>query len=195
MMFTNIYVHILEVLAALLVVATAVQLFRCYRSSYKAHQTSNALTSVTANIPKNIEKSHRTSGNILHDYIGEFFTDETIDDETVGDGAIAGELKTYQNAEVINLKSISHAKLTAEIIKVATEKEVILENLRERSNIFSLEGRADVTPDITFSQEDEDTVITVMTSSNSPASIVDDKVMSDKVVHAMLDEAKLVCAP
>ena len=166
MMFTNIYVHILEVLVALLVVATAVQLFRCYRSFYKAHQTSNALTSVTANIPKNIEKSHCTSGNILHDYIGEFFTDETIDDETVSDRAIVGELKTYQNA-----------KLTAEIIKVATEKEVILENLRERSNIFSLEGRADVAPDITLSQEDEDTVITVMTSSNSPASIVDDKVI------------------
>jgi hypothetical protein len=184
-MFTNIYVHILEVLAALLVVATTVQIFRCYRSTY---QTFNDLTPLTSSSPKQIEKSYSGSGNILHDYIGEFFIDEARADEIS-----VNELKAYKNADVSSVKSKHQAELTAEFINVATEKNVILDSASERSNVFSFDARAEATAGIGLSEDDDDTVIKVMTSSNAPTGIVDNKIMSDKVVLAMLDEAKLVC--
>ena len=184
MMFLNMYVHVLEAVVALLVVATAVQLFRCYRSFYQTTQTPSVAPPVISNLPNEIEKNYSSTGNILHDYIGEFFIDE----------AKAVNLDEYKNAEVINVKSVGTTKLTTAIIKETKEKEGNLANNIERSNVLSFEERADVSPDTTFSEDDDDLVITVMSSSTALSGVVDDKVMSDKVVHAMLDEAKLVCA-
>jgi len=184
-MFLNMYVHVLEAVVALLIVATAIQLFRCYRSFYLTIQTPNVAPPVISSFPKKIEKNYSASGNILHDYIGEFFVDE----------AIAVELNEYKNAEVISVKkTIGAANLTEAIIKETKEKKERLESNSERSNVFSFEERAEVSPDKTVSEDEDDTVITVMSSSTAPSGIVDDKIMSDKVVHAMLDEARLVCA-
>jgi len=183
MIFLNMYVHVLEAVVALLIVATAVQLFRCNRDFYQTRQIPNVAPPIISSPPKKIEKNYSTSGNILHDYIGEFFIDE----------AIEVELDEYKNAEVISVKSLSTTKLTAATIKETKEKEGRLENTK-RSNVLSFEERAEASPDKTFSEEDDDTVITVMTTSTVPSGAVDDKVMSDKVVHAMLDEAKLICA-
>jgi hypothetical protein len=190
MMFTNMFVHILEVVVALLVIATVVQVFRCNRTRYKTIQTPNILPSLSLDLPKHIEKEYGTSANILHDYIGEFFIDATRADQ-----AIADELKVYKNAEAIKVELVRQAKLTVADSKGIPETPEKLESKNsERSNIFSFEERADVAPDNVFSEDEDDSVITVMSASSAPSGVADDKFMSNKVVHAMLDEAKLVCA-
>jgi len=177
------YIHVLEVVVALLVVATAVQLLRCYRSFYKTTQTPIASPTVVAHLPNQIEKDYRTSGNILHDYIGEFFIDSA-------DSAVAN-LKEYQVAETIKVEAL---KLTAAIVEEADLKEVSVSKFEKRSNILCFDDRPETHSDKVPVEDDDDTVITVMTPSTVPSGgVVDDNVMSDKVVHAMLDEAKLVC--
>ena len=140
MMFTNMYIHMLEVVVALLVVATAVQIFRYYRAFYETTQVPAVLPTAVSHLPNQIENSDSASGNILHDYIGAFFIEST-------DSAVA-KLKDYQVAETIKVKAV---------------------------------------------EEGDDTVITVMTLSTDLGGVVEGNVMSDEVVHAMLDEAKLIC--
>lgn len=48
--------------------------------------------------------------------------------------------------------------------------------------------------DLEVEELEEDSIITVMSSASNEAGSDSEKVMTDKVVHAMLDEAKLVCA-
>jgi len=179
------YIHVLEVVVALLVVATAVQLFRCYRSFYKTTQTPNTPPIVVSHLPKQIEKSYSTTGNILHDYIGEFFIDAV--DSTVA------KLEEYQVAATTKVKAVESVKLTAAILEETEVKGVNVIQVEKRSNILCFDERTEEHADKSSAEDDDDTVITVMTPSPAPSGVVDNNVMSDKVVHAMLDEAKLVC--
>ena len=172
-MFTIMFIHVLEATVAVLLAATAVQLFRCNRSFYQANQIPAAATRPKV-LPNTADKAYSSSASILHDYIGEFFIDE----------AMANELKDYQNIETTRVTAAKNTKAKAQN----------LANKSEASNVFNFEDNTKASPEKMRLDEDEDTVITVMSPVNAPKGSTEDKVMSDKVVHAMLDEAKLVCA-
>jgi hypothetical protein len=182
-MFTNIYIYVLEVVTALLVIATAVQVSRCYRSFYQTTQTSKISSPavITPSLPDQTEKSYSTSGDILHDYIGEFFLDN--------EDPITAQLKQYQVTEKIMVESAEPVSLKAEIIKHNGIQERS-SDVVGRSNVLSFDDSLD---EKTLAEDDDDTVITVMTSPVTNSGAIKGNVMSDKVVHAMLDEAKLAC--
>lgn len=177
-------VHILEVAVALLLLATAVQLVRCNRTFNKEKQTPLMSTAIISEKAKPVEKSYGKSANILHDYIGEFFVDETINDE----------LEAYKNADVAKTSIASQAAVVSAVTANSQMKSNALDSNNERSNILSFEERVEITSDKVLSEDEDDSVITVLNSSHAPDGVADENVMSDKVVHAMLDEAKLVCA-
>ena len=186
-MFTNMYIYVLEVVTALLVVATVVQVYRCSKSFYNTAQVSKVPSSVTAPAthPDIIEKTYSSSGDILHDYIGEFFLES--------DSAAGIQLKQYQVSEptkVIPVKSVP--LITTAIIQESGVKER-RDDIESVSNVLSFDEPSEGLEKKVIVEDDDDTVITVMNSSEAPSGSNGGNVMSDKVVHAMLDEAKLVC--
>ncbi len=174
MMFINTFVHVLEVATALLVLLTAFQVHRCYRDFYQAAQVPNVVTPVVAPLPRQVaEKPFSASDTILNDYIGEFFMETNHE--------------TVANIDAYKIDAIDAPKLTAAIIP----------DKKENSNVLSFDERSDVVADnCSFEnslENEDDSVITVMPSSKTSSGEIDESIMSDKVVHAMLDEAKLVC--
>ena len=64
------------------------------------------------------------------------------------------------------------------------------------SNVVSIDEKLKVEVEslgMELVDEDDDSVITVMSPVKGASVNAGENVMSDKVVHAMLDEAKLVC--
>jgi hypothetical protein len=137
-------------------------------------------------------------GQILNDYIGEFFAESVpanIDQFRSSSNPIIEREVIPQ--EPFAQSEQNEAECLDEIIvvegqDVAEGKEkiqaVILE--KESSGLSDLPVLREIVP--TESVMDEDSVITVANVSLDKAS--EGKVMSDKVVHAMLDEARLVCS-
>ena len=142
------------------------------------------------------------NGQILNDYIGEFFSEpvqanieafrnpvETVTtklssapasqelEEQVSPGVVEKSVSEKDNDEIIVVET--HVKkITPVILSDDTLDSESLPILTEMAQASELLG--------------DDSVITVMPENDG--GDVSEKVMSDKVVHAMLDEARLVCA-
>ena len=184
MMFITTFVYVLEVATVLLVGLTVFQVHRCYKA-FNQKALSSSVSSLSSSEIKpsaySINKPLSAPESILHDYIGEFFmgsspeTVANIDAYKVNDSHVAKE---------VAVKEVS-----------ATVRE--MDNFPEKtesSNVVSFDERSDNTKRLEILvEEEDDSVITVMTNSKSASGSSSENVMSDKVVHAMLDEAKLVC--
>jgi hypothetical protein len=157
-------------------------------------QTSNKVTAV-----------EKKSSAILNDYIGEFFAEhQKMDIEPFrvsGSQAIkeiqAVEKKIKNNVELTSSLKTNENKFDDEVIKV--EPLFIVSDSLSRSGVFdenkfskTLEDDAAIPILNELSELESDTFITVASINNEIKN--GNKIMSDKVVLAMLDEAKLVCA-
>lgn len=138
-----------------------------------------------------------SNGQILNDYIGEFFAEPERADieayklESARGGSIddvpitpvessvemSEPLTDQDKDEVIVVES--HCKIQPVILE---SDELDLDSLPILTEIATIEE-----PE----QLEDDSIITVMSQHDNQQSNA--KVMSDKVVHAMLDEARLVC--
>lgn len=177
------YVHVLEVMAVILVIVSVIQVFRCYRAFNKTSQTPNIASSGTSSSIKEIARSYQGAGQILHDYIGEFFVEN------------ASSLNQLQNRSSLESSVVgSSSKLKAAIVNDNDVKIQIEKPAAAHSNILNFDERPETATDKKLMDDEEDSVITVMDAPDITSGICDGNVMSDKVVHAMLDEAKLVCA-
>lgn len=158
---------------------------------------------------------------ILNDYIGEFFVEASqpdisayrqpsnaveiefegescIDTGSEGHAEIAGSL-AKENApdECVASKKIDEQSDSDDIIIVDTGEPLVPVILEELSGLASDGDDCDI-PVLTdlsnacIDELDDDSVITVLAERDGRSS--ETNVMSDKVVHAMLDEARLVCA-
>jgi len=187
MMFITTFIHVLEVATIFLVGLTAFQVHRCYQAFNEKASSPHAANSshspsVMKSIAQNVDKPLSAPESILHDYIGEFFMD--------------GSAEAVENIDVYKVNE--HATVESVIMLEEVDAPVSMaENLsekREGSNVVNFDERPDNTTRLEILvEEDDDSVITVMTSSKSASGNTPENVMSDKVVHAMLDEAKLVC--
>ena len=133
--------------------------------------------------------SENENSRVLNDYIGEFFNEKP---ET--------NIQAFRDkkpSKIINpVINISEAVLSTvsssdEIIKV--EEQFLVPVIPELVQSATAPVLTDVNAS-SFDVEEDDSVITVMPLSALESGDVSDKIMSDKVVHAMLDEANLVCA-
>ena len=162
-----------------------------------------------ADLNKPAHKSKHSS--ILDDYIGEFFSEtESIDIE-----GYKNEVSTFPKSVVSkSVESKPIASMTVELvpsslaeiplkqesnaeedyIKVESSKfsqlNVLPENTLPQRNLDSTEKNIPILKE--FSDVEPDSFITVASANSEEEN--NHKVMSDKVVLAMLDEAKLVCA-
>ena len=144
----------------------------------------------SARVP--VSTSAKKSSAILNDYIGEFFSQtEALD------------IDAFRASQQISASETSHTVETSSANEQASlaplsesDDEVIsIENSQARGELLTTSTLSDLDEvSIPTLKEfsDSDTFITV----SSPENDVESKhnVMSDKVVLAMLDEAKLVCA-
>lgn len=109
----------------------------------------------------------KASEILLNDYIGEFFSEPVK----------AADIMPFKN---------SGSELASAVGKPLHSEAVDL------ANVATAEVEVAQAPAVSAQKElEDDLVITVNAESNSGSP--SDRVMSDKVVHAMLDEAKLVC--
>ena len=145
----------------------------------KEEPTVNTLE--TSIQPKSSEST--SNDQILNDYIGEFFSE-----------AVSPDIQAFKHFSVE-----SQASEVEELPSVEPESD----------EIIIVESRSTISPVIIdesgFEDEDLPVLTEIATSSLEDDSIItvapantghqpSENVMSDKVVHAMLDEARLVCA-
>lgn len=138
------------------------------------------------------------SSTILKDYIGEFFSEPQL-----------MEMESFKAPEPTKLVSVNQSLdqsldqivLTSVVSDLGIEEDIIkvepmLGGSNEKYDIKTLEAvlvEDDAIPTLKeLSDLESESFITVASSNND--SEQSNKVMSDKVVMAMLDEAKLVCA-
>lgn len=128
----------------------------------------------------------KTKTSILDDYIGEFFA-----------GTPKMELEPYraQVTEVVPVSKSSYvaAEQEDEVISVEMVQPIVDSRDTSLVHVLASHESEDNIPTLDdFSDVDPEAYITVI--SNVDEVKHGNKVMSDKVVLAMLDEAKLVCA-
>jgi len=158
---------------------------------------------VLVNTPPMEDSIHKTNNtktiknsadSILNDYIGTFFTESPSID-----------IESYKISNVTQLDSTTCLKdtvkqSTSEPDQITREEDEVIEVVPILLNPVLLNS---VVPDVvktyqatenpSYNSIDDDSVIKVLPSETNSTLDGKDKVMSDKVVHAMLDEAKLVC--
>ncbi len=140
----------------------------------------------------NVEAKENKPTSILNEYIGEFFSEtQALDIEPFRSTETikTSPLHTLADQKVASL-SVNEFQADDDIIKV--ESHGACTNFNKSVDISSkiIEG---IIPTLhEFSDLETDTFITVASINDDIKN--DNKVMSDKVVMAMLDEAKLVCA-
>jgi hypothetical protein len=144
------------------------------------------------------------SSSILNDYIGEFFSEPQVmnlEPYRATESHKALPVSKYSKSSDYNLASSASPTVTSSINDLRSDDEIIQvepavfvsNQVNDTKNLKSYSVSEDAIPTLNeFSDLESDSFITV-------ASINDDlkssnKVMSDKVVMAMLNEAKLVCA-
>ena len=191
-MFITTFIHVLEVAVILLVGLTAFQVHRCYQAFNEKALFPRAASpshspSVIKPITQNGDKPLSAPESILHDYIGEFFMDVSAE-------AVAN-IDAYKVNKHATVESVI---MVEEVIVEEVDAPVrVAENQSEKtggSNVVNFDERSDISRRLEILvEEEDDSVITVMTNSKSASRNTPENVMSDKVVHAMLDEAKLVC--
>lgn len=219
-MFMNTYIQLLEVTTLILLGFLAFRVFQCNRAYYHELKLSKKVQPNDSEVSKvlsiksaskvlddlkvnNSSNSHALpvmevsslsgkassdntvtnhdsskSSGVLSDYIGAFFTETiTVDIEAFKADKVVEKLDHSESSDEI-----------IEILPILRSSELITgPELIEPAILSSTVNEA------RQESEDDDSVILVMTSTSSDASEADDKVMSDKVVHAMLDEARLAC--
>ena len=148
----------------------------------------------------NVKPAEISNANeILNDYIGEFFTETKPLDINAyrADVKETAEIKVPDQNEIIVMDtlpvgsldvalndSVSDNDESIEVIPILA-KPLLSESALLGSNVPLLESDSKIL-------SEEDTVITVASAQTSKLK-GSDNFMSDKVVHAMLDEAKLAC--
>jgi len=148
----------------------------------------------------NVKPTEISNANaILNDYIGEFFAEtKPIDIQAYrADVPEIDMLKSSGEDEIILMGTLPVGSLDAdlsdsvsdndesiEVVPILT-KPLLSESALPASNVPLLESDSKIL-------SEEDTVITVASAQASKLK-GSDNFMSDKVVHAMLDEAKLAC--
>ncbi len=172
-MFISTIIHVLELATALLVLLLAVRINRCYQEFTVQESTQRELNK--AQKTQNARTiapadgapqpaAQATSTAILNDYIGGFFEAPTAD------------ITAFRAAAPVAAKT-------------AVEREAPAEQTVAESPITESMEELELP---VLSEEIDGEIIMVAAEDSDVAE--SDRVMSDKVVHAMLDEAKLVCA-
>lgn len=145
-----------------------------------------------------------SNGQILNDYIGEFFSEPAQVDIQAYKRPIEQEVssakETLEPEDLPIVQSLASSKGLDQLVPESESDEVIVvESQTKITPVILDEGVAEpdnlpVLTEMASIEElvEDDSIITVGPESDS--SDPSDKVMSDKVVHAMLDEARLVCA-
>jgi len=134
---------------------------------------------------------------ILNDYIGEFFSEPQVLNIEPYRATEPKNVKSINNLSVSKIKSSSTSeiiilKVDDEIIKVEP-KALESSDLENTTDLKSFPIISDDIPTLNeFSDLESESFITVSSVDDDIKS--NNKVMSDKVVIAMLDEARLVCA-
>jgi len=212
MMFISTIIHTLEAVTGLLTVFLGYRVTQCYKAYYQPEVISPLTRAPLSKSPLqysapglsgaesvegglDIEVNARLkpvartaaavgSETILVDYIGGFF----------GESAVA-DIQPYK---------ASSPEPTTVAEHVVEESLVVPDEFRAVSGTAANEKDAAVVLDsvspallvpvlvdqVMLDEADDDTFIMVETEGTEASSV---NVMSDKVVHAMLDEAKLVC--
>ncbi len=143
-------------------------------------------------------ESMHSNGQILNDYIGEFFAEPMPADI----GACKRESSDEASIESAAVTPAESPVVKSEAPREQDKDEVIVVESDTRIQAVILESEEldlDSLPILTEiasiaeepGQSEEDSIIMVMSGNDSQQANA--KVMSDKVVHAMLDEARLVC--
>jgi hypothetical protein len=139
------------------------------------------------------------SSSILNDYIGEFFSETQVMNLEPYRATESKKALPINKSSNFNLaptskstSSINDLRSEDEIIQV--ESTVIASNqVEDTKNLKSYSFSDDAIPTLNeFSDLESDSFITVALINDDIKN--SNKIMSDKVVMAMLDEAKLVCA-
>ena len=180
-MLITTLIHALEIITAALVMLLAVQLVRCYRADYVLVQDAS--------------KQHSSKGRLR----------EGLQQEVEQKIQLEPEVPQLSNAARVSISQLQSASV--ERSAPASASEAILNDYI--GGFFDAPQAADIAqfkapesplavkareealavPELEELEED-----IIMVSSEREEGSANDKVMSDKVVHAMLDEAKLVCA-
>lgn len=215
----NFIVHLLEVITLVLIGLLFVRLSHCYRAFSRAaclddisSVSSVHSVRVVINIPASVEQdakrdafgsekaSHETlpvsvaseesvvenfsNEQVLNDYIGGFFPEPLVNHQDTSIKASELGLSVPGNAPLTHADSTEEE--SDEIIVVDESYKITPVILKDHGHVV---GEPVVTE--VAAEQDEDSVITVIGSNDSTKP--GNNIMSDKVVHAMLDEAHVVC--
>jgi len=129
------------------------------------------------------------SSNILVEQAGLAVNEPILADELEVDAVkreILANIETQKTLSEDEFIKVEQELLIPENPETSYLEPVIIESTRALNVPTLIDA-------ISFDEEEADSVITVIPLSSSQAGEPSDKVMSDKVVHAMLDEANLVC--
>ena len=129
------------------------------------------------------------SSNILVEQAGLAVNEPILADELEVDAVkreILANIETQKTLSEDEFIKVEQELLIPENPEMSYLEPVIIESTRALNVPTLIDA-------ISFDEEETDSVITVIPLSSSQAGEPSDKVMSDKVVHAMLDEANLVC--
>ena len=214
-MFMNSYIHLLEAVTILLVGVLAFQIYRCYKNFYLTQKSLSEYSNILqpainagvcdvpvlmplgnfeANEEKQKVRSSKSVPNvspteinraeeILNDYIGEFFTETHAVDISA--------FKVDQHEETIVMDTLPVSSFDHALNDSEGANEDVIEVIPVLNTPILPESFAEASNSPI--SVDDDLVITVANTSASNMDDGSDNIMSDKVVHAMLDEAKLVC--
>jgi len=129
------------------------------------------------------------SSTIFVDQVGQAVNEPVLVDEFELD---AGKRKALVGVKVQkSLSEDDYIKVEQELLTpVITDPSSLEPVIIESTRALNVPTLIDA---ISFDEEGDDSVITVTPLSSGQTGEFCDKVMSDKVVHAMLDEANLVC--
>lgn len=146
------------------------------------------------------------NNRILNDYIGEFFADSEVTPIDYYKADIATSSGPEESSMPSDLVASSLFESTKLVSEVSGNKRNEKNSEADSDEMIVVESHARIQPVILDNEStpaerevsdeeslsyDEDSVITV--ESEASIKVSDSKVMSEKVVHAMLDEARIVC--
>jgi len=170
-MFISTIIHVLELATALLVLLLAIQIKRCYTEYSASAQALSDDRSVVRKKEDALDKQDMAATTV------------------VGKSAAATGSAAILNDYIGEFFDSPVADIGA--FRATASPSAVMAASNESSHPLSAEVEADNALPVLNEEVDGEIIMVAEEASEANET---EQVMSDKVVHAMLDEAKLVCA-